>query len=708
MHHYRLGIDTGGTFTDFILAAPGEGIRLYKTPSTPDDPPAAVQEGLRQMSTELGLSIEAFVADCDLVILGTTVGVNALIEKKGVKTGLLCTRGHEDSLEIRLGHKEDGHRYDGDFPQAFILVPRALRVPVEERVISTGEVRVPLHEADVRRGVQLLKEAGVETIAVSFVWSFLHPEHERRAAEIIREEFPEVYLTLSVDVLPQIREYTRTSTTVVNAYIGPIIRQYVEQMEGLLRRLGYQREIRYMQSNGGLTSGRFLKDMAISALNSGPAAGPNAGLFFGEALGRRDIITVDMGGTSFDVSLSKDGKTDIAKDFDFLRYRIGVPMLQVETLGAGGGSIAGVNAMGLLQVGPESAGAQPGPAAYGRDGKRPTVTDALVVLGYLNPTALLGGRLQIDTAAARRTISTEVAAPLNLSVEQAALGIFKVVNANMVNGIRRVSIEKGYDPRDFALVIGGGAGPAHAGMLARELDIRTIIIPKVSSAFCAFGEILSDMKHTYLSSCVMRLSQMDYERANQLLAGMEARGRRELAEVGVTPEQISVQRSLDLRYVDQIHECQVDMPSVGLSDSGLASSDLASAAFSPQVIDHVAEAFHRRHEELYTYCERDNVIELINVESTVIGQVTRPQLPILARGQADPANPRHAQSGERPALFEELESFCMTPVFDGAKLLVGNVLHGPAIIEEETTTLVVFPGWQAQLQDPGAYVLTPL
>jgi N-methylhydantoinase A len=686
--NYRLGIDTGGTFTDFILAAPGEDIRLYKTPSTPHNPPAAVQEGLRQISADLGCSVEAFLDVCDLIILGTTVGVNALIEHKGAKTGLFCTKGHEDSLEIRLGHKEDGHRYDADFPQVVMLVPRVLRFPVDERVLSTGEVRAPLNEDDIHRGLRLFKDEGVEAIAVSFVWSFLRPDHERRAAEIIRAEFPEAYLTLSVDVLPQIREYTRTSTTVVNAYIGPIIKQYVERMEGFLHGLGYRHQVRYMQSNGGLTSGRFLMDKGIYALNSGPAAGPNAGLFFGEAFGSRDIITIDMGGTSFDIGLSKNGKTNIAKDFDFIRYRVGIPMLQVETLGAGGGSIAFVNQMGLLQVGPESAGAQPGPAAYGCGGKRPTVTDALVVLGYLNQEALLGGRLRIDAGAAHRTVAEGVAAPLKLSLEQAALGIFKVVNANMVSGIRRVSIEKGYDPRDFALVVGGGAGPAHAGRLAGELGIRAILIPKVSSAFCAFGEIISDLKHNYLSSCVTRVDHMDYARINGLFAEMEERGRQELTDAGVTAKQIAVHRSLDMRYVDQIHECQVDIPAVDLTQ---------------QNIGEIAEAFHRRHEELFTYCERDNLVEIINLEATVVGQVPRPQLPALRRGGADPSP---ARSGEWQAFFEECGGFLPTPVYDGAKLLGGNILQGPAIIEEETTTIVVFPGWQARLEDPGMFVMT--
>ena len=689
-HAYRLGIDTGGTFTDFILASAGEGIRLYKTPSTPHDPPIAVREGLQQIGADLGCSVADFLRDCDLVILGTTVGVNALIEHKGAKTGLFCTAGHEDSLEIRLGHKEDGHRYDADFPQATMLVSRALRFPVEERVLSSGEVRVPLNEADVRRGIRRFREERVEAVAISLVWSFLHPEHERRIAELVRAEMPGTYVTLSVDLLPQIREYTRTSTTVMNAYIGPIIRRYVERMEALLHDLGYANPVRYMQSNGGLTSGRFLADKGIYALNSGPAAGPNAGLFFHTGDRSRDIITVDMGGTSFDISLSKDGKTNIVKDFDFLRYRIGIPMLQVETLGAGGGSIAFVNGMGLLQVGPESAGAQPGPAAYGRGGQRPTVTDALVVLGYLNQEALLGGRLRIDAEAAWRVIAAGVAGPLKLDVERAAQGIFTLVNSNMVSGIRRVSIERGYDPRDFMMVVGGGAGPAHAGRLASELGIPTILIPKVSSALCAFGEILADMKHSYLSSSAVRLDAMDYAHLNDTFASMEMQGRHDLGSAGVTADAITISRSLDMRYVDQVHECQVDIPLEDLSASN---------------IDAIAEAFHTRHEELFTYCERDNTVEIMNLESTVVGKVARPQLPPLASGTSDPA---HAQSGERLAFFEENNAFVMTPVYDGARLLVGNVVVGPAIIEEITTSIVVFPGWQVRLDDPGVYVMTVL
>ena len=359
------------------------------------------------------------------------------------------------------------------------------------------------------------------------------------------------------------------------------------------------------------------------------------------------------------------------------------PCFRSRPLGAGGGSIAFVNRMGLLQVGPESAGAQPGPAAYGQGGQRPTVTDALVVLGYLNQEALLGGRLRIDAEAARRVIATEIAGPLKLDVERAAQGIFTLVNSNMVSGIRRVSIERGYDPRDFMMVVGGGAGPAHAGRLASELGIPTILIPKVSSAFCAFGEILADMKHSYLSSSAVRLDAMDYAHLNDTFAAMEMQGRHDLGSAGVAADAITISRSLDMRYVDQVHECQVDIPLEDLSASN---------------IDAIAEAFHARHEELFTYCERDNTVEIMNLESTVVGKVARPQLPPLASGTPDP-DP--AQSGERPAFFEENNAFVTTPVYDGAKLLVGNVVVGRPLLKKSRPQSWSFPAGRSGWTTPG-------
>jgi N-methylhydantoinase A len=676
---YRIGIDTGGTFTDFILVDPQGRVELFKTPSTPADPPLAIRNGLTAISERLGASPRDFLGRCDLIIHGTTVALNALIQLKGAKVGLLCTRGHEDSLEIRNGHKEDGHRYDFRYPAATMLVPRRLRVPVTERVLSDGSVRVPLVEDDVYRGIELFRRERVEAVGVSFLWSFAHPEHERRVGEILARELPDAYVTLSVDLLPQIREYTRTSTVAVNSYVGPGLARYIGSIESMLAELGYAGPIRYVQSNGGLTSGRVFARRAVSALNSGPAAGPSAALHHAKRLGHDDVLTLDMGGTSSDISLVRGGKVDLVKDVDIGRYRVGIPLVNVISIGAGGGSIAWIDQQGLLHVGPQSAEALPGPACYDRGGTEATVTDALVVLGYLNPTALLGGRMPIDAQAATTAVCRRVAEPLGISRERAAHGIFDVINANMIGGIRSVSIERGHDPRDFVLVAGGGATSAHAGRLAADLGISEVVIPRVASGLCAFGEAVADVKHTYLASYTVHFPALD------LFVQLEEQGRRELREEGFSDDEIYVERSLDMKYVDQVHECRVEIP--------VFEIDATRAA-------HIEDAFHRRHEALYTYCERDNTPELINIEVSVYGRSPR-----IGAPEASARAPRRPAGEERPCYFVEYGEYRPTPVFDAALLAVGDEIRGPAIVEEESTTIVVFPGSTLDLRRPDAYVM---
>ena len=357
---YRLGVDAGGTFTDFVLADAEGGVRLYKSPSTPHDPTEAISKGLGLIQEDTGLTPQDIISQCDLCINGTTVGLNALIQHKGAKTGLICTKGHEDSIEIRLGHKEDGYRYDADYPPAKMLVPRYLRRGVAERVVSDGSVKTPLNEDEVRAACELFIAEGVEAVAISFIWSVLHQDHERRAAEIVREMMPNAFLTVGSELYPQIREYTRTSTSIANAYLGPILKGYVDSIDQYFRDLGAEYPVRYFQSNGGLAIGQAMTDRSVYAINSGPASAPQAGLYVAKPFGFDNVISVDMGGTSFDITLTRGGSTNINKDIDFLRYRIGVPMIQVETLGAGGGSIGWIDEMGLLQVGPQSAGADPG------------------------------------------------------------------------------------------------------------------------------------------------------------------------------------------------------------------------------------------------------------------------------------------------------------------------------------------------------------
>jgi N-methylhydantoinase A len=683
---YRIGIDTGGTFTDLVVVDGDGRAELFKTPSTPAEPPLAIRNGLELIAERLGASTTDLLGRCDMIIHGTTVALNALIQLTGAKVGLFCTRGHEDSLEIRNGHKEDGHRYDFRYPAAPMLVPRRLRVPVTERVLSDGRVRTPLDDEDVYRGVELFRSEGVESVGVSFMWSFLHPEHERRVGEIVANELPDVHLTLSVDLLPQIREYTRTSTVAVNGYVGPKLAGYIGSIEAMLAELGYSKPIRYVQSNGGLTSGGVLARRAVTALNSGPAAGPSASLHYATGQGHRDVLTLDMGGTSSDISLVRDGKVDLVKDVDIGRYRVGVPLVNVISIGAGGGSIAWIDAQGLLHVGPQSAEAVPGPACYMRGGAEATVTDALVVLGYLSQTALLGGRMPIDARAAADAVEQRIAEPLGLSRERAALGIFEVVNASMIGGIRSVSVERGYDPRDFRLVAGGGATSAHAGRLAAELGIREVLIPKVASGLCAFGEAVAEVKHTYLASYTVQLPALDPERLNDLFLELERRGRDDLAAEGFADGDVWVQRSLDMKYVDQVHECSVELPVFEIT---------------PERVGEVEDAFHRRHEALYTYCERDNTPELINVEVNVYGRSPRPVVP-TAGATTGP----EGATAERLCYFEEDSGYRATPVLAGSHLAGDAVVRGPAIVEEETTTIVVFPGSTLRLPRPDLYVMT--
>ncbi|HIA60723.1 MAG TPA: hydantoinase/oxoprolinase family protein, partial [Pelagibacterales bacterium] len=585
--HYRLGIDAGGTFTDFVLADKTGNVKIYKTLSTPNEPTKAIENGLTLISEDLDVSPENIVSQSDLCINGTTVGLNALIQHKGSLVGLICTRGHEDSIEIRLGHKEDGYRYDPDYPPAVMLAPRYLRKGIRERVISNGTIKTPINEHDVREACKLFIDKDIKTIAVSFIWSVLNPSHEIRAAQIIKEMMPDAIITVGSELYPQIREYTRTSTAITNAYLAPILRSYVSAINEYFIGLGGENNVRYFQSNGGLATGKVMTDRSVYAINSGPASAPQAGLSVCNPFNYKNVITVDMGGTSFDITLTKDGNTNLNKNIDFLRYRIGIPMIQVETLGAGGGSIGWIDEMGLLQVGPQSAGSDPGPACYDKGGAEPTVSDANLILGYLNPDGLIGGKLPLSYEKALKSIEEKIAKPLSLSVEKAAYGMFIIVNNNMVNGIRRVSVERGYDPRDFVLVAAGGATGAHITALAAEMGINTVIVSKLSSGLCAYGQIISDVKYNYMATIPVRLDEnCDYGKINHLFKDIETKGKKHLKNDGFNEEEVDIYRSLEMRYLGQIHECTVNIESFEIDN---------------ETIEKVKEAFHKRHEELYTY-----------------------------------------------------------------------------------------------------------
>ena len=685
--HYRLGIDAGGTFTDFVLADKSGNIKIYKTPSTPDDPTKAIEDGLKIISKDLEINPSDIISQSDLCINGTTVGLNALIQHKGSPVGLICTEGHEDSIEIRLGHKEDGYRYDPDYPPAVMLSPRFLRKGIRERILSNGKVKISINEDDVREACKIFVDEGVSSIAISFIWSILNPSHEIIAEKIVREMMPNAFITVGSRLYPQIREYTRTSTAVTNAYLSPTLKSYVSAINEYFISLGGENNVRYFQSNGGLATGEVMTDRSVYAINSGPASAPIAGLSIANPFKYKNVITVDMGGTSFDITLTKGGSTNLNKNVDFLRYRIGVPMIQVETLGAGGGSIGWIDEMGLLQVGPQSAGANPGPACYSKGGEKPTVSDANLVLGYLNPDGLIGGKLPLNYENAFNSIEKNIAKPLGIEVEKAAYGIFTIVNSNMVNGIRRVTVERGYDPRDFVLVAGGGATGAHITALAKEMGIDTVIVSKLSSGLCAYGQIISDVKYNYMATIPTRLDSIKAaEIINKTFKEIESKGIEHLNKDGFEEKKINTYRSLEMRYVGQIHECTVNIDFFEITE---------------ETLQNIKEAFHNRHEELYTYSEKDSPVELVNIESTIYGRIDRPNYSELEnKGQIN-----DALKISRNLIFSEKGNALKTPVYDGNKLSPGNLIDGPAVVEEDTTTLVIENGWFLELHKNGTYII---
>ena len=685
--HYRLGIDAGGTFTDFVLADKSGNIKIYKTPSTPDDPTKAIEDGLKIISEDLEINPSDIISQSDLCINGTTVGLNALIQHKGSPVGLICTEGHEDSIEIRLGHKEDGYRYDPDYPPAVMLSPRFLRKGIRERILSNGKVKISINEDDVREACKIFVDEGVNSIAISFIWSVLNPSHEIIAEKIVREMMPNAFITVGSRLYPQIREYTRTSTAVTNAYLSPTLKSYVSAINEYFISLGGENNVRYFQSNGGLATGDVMTDRSVYAINSGPASAPIAGLSIANPFKYKNVITVDMGGTSFDITLTKGGSTNLNKNVDFLRYRIGVPMIHVETLGAGGGSIAWIDEMGLLQVGPQSAGANPGPACYSKGGEKPTVSDANLVLGYLNPDGLIGGKLPLNYENAFSSIEKNIAKPLGMEVEKAAYGIFTIVNSNMVNGIRRVTVERGYDPRDFVLVAGGGATGAHITALAKEMGIDTVIVSKLSSGLCAYGQIISDVKYNYMATIPTRLDSIKAaEKINKTFKEIESKGIEHLNKDGFEEKKINTYRSLEMRYVGQIHECTVNIDFFEITE---------------ETLKNIKEAFHNRHEELYTYSEKDSPVELVNIESTIYGRIDRPNYSELEnKGQIN-----DALKISRNLIFSEKGNSLKTLVYDGNKLSPGNLIDGPAVVEEDTTTLVIESGWFLELHKSGTYII---
>ncbi len=685
----RLGVDVGGTFTDLIYVDDEAGrILVHKLPSTPDDPSRGTVDGIKQLTEQA----EVTPGDLDQVFHGTTIATNIVIEHNGAKVGMLTTEGYRDILHIARHKKPFNFSNYQDLPwQAYPLARRRYRLPVPERITGDGEVLVPLDEERAREQVRKLKAGGVEAIAVCFLFSFLNPDHERRVADIVREEFPEAFLSVSSEVLPQYREYERFSTVALNAYVGPKVATYVRRLEDELRSMNVRTGVHLMTSGSGVSTAQGAIDRPVNLLMSGPVAGVVGGIWVGRQAGFDSVITLDVGGTSADIGLAQNGHLRMKHLLDTRvgPYQAMVPMVDVDTIGAGGGSIAYVDGGGIFRSGPRSAGAQPGPAAYDRGGTEPTSTDAMVNLGWLLAEDFLGGAMSLR-ADLSRTAFEPVAETLGMSVEEASMGAIQIASHSMVQSIEENSVRKGFDPRDFALVAEGGAGPAFAAHIAVEVGTPAVVVPPHPGVTAALGLLVTDEVYEYVTTTYQKLSALNAEELEARFCELEAQAAKQLEEDGIPQDRRVIERVADCRYLGQGYELRID---VGTEEVGPGDWS-----------DRVRARFHDAHEKEYSRRFEDSDIEIPNIRVRGIGLIPSFEMPTVERGEASPdAALRH----ERDAWFPvdgELRQVA-TRFYARDALKAGNRIEGPAVVNQYDTTTVIPPGLTAEVDDYGNIVI---
>lgn len=684
---YRIGIDVGGTFTDFLLAFGDGTAKIYKVLSTPEDPSDGLMNGLKEMARDLKISLAQFLKAVETIVHGTTVTTNAVLTYNGAKTGLLTTQGLRDALEMRRGIREE--QYNNRYTNVEPLVPRYLRRPVEERLDYMGKVVINFDPGSVEEALELFAGEKVEAIAICFMNSFVNKDHEELAAHLVREKMPDAYLTVSSTLFPSIRFYDRISTTVLNSYVGPVLRRYLHSLVAKLKEAGFAGTLLIMQSNGGVVAPEIAAEQAGVTLLSGPAGGPVAGITYSDIHGFEHCITVDMGGTSFDSALIKNKTPLVTSEGEINRLRLALPMLDIVTIGAGGGSVGWIDEGGLLRMGPQSAGAKPGPACYDLGGDLPTCTDADLVLGYLDPDYFAGGKMRLNYKKAAESIKTHIAERLNLNLYEAAAGMYNLINVNMAAGVREVTVKRGEDPRDFPLVVAGGAGPNHACMIALELEIPVIIIPKESSIFCAAGMLMSDLKHDFVRTYPTPLQDMDPAKFLNLYQEMEAEGNLLLLAEHIPEAMVEYCYHLDMRYVKQYHEVNVE----------LSRDDVYKCKQQ-----RIMQKFHYKHNYLYGYSLEDEgtPVELINMRLTCIGRTAKPRFLDEAYDGPDAAK---TLKSHRQVYLPHQRDFKNIPVFDGSRLRHGNRIEGPAIIEQVNTTTFITPEYSCTVDRYGSFVL---
>lgn len=670
----KLGIDIGGTFTDLVLYNPKSGqMTLEKTLTTYPDPAQGILNGINDLVKKRDLKLQ----EVDTIVHGTTLVTNAVIERKGAKTALITTKGFEDVLEIARELRYD--IYDTSLSVPEPLISRELRLGVEERVNAQGEVLNPLEDDELKQVVDNLVDEGVQSIAVSLLHAFTNPDHEKRVGNYIQANYPHIYYSLSTEIMPEIREYERTSATAMNAYVQPLTDDYLSKLKDELESMGFSGIINIMISSGRLTTIEIARKTPIQLLESGPAGGTVAGVFFGKLTSQEDLLTFDMGGTTAKASIINEGEPEITNQFEAARVHrfkkgsglpVRIPVIDMIEIGAGGGSIARVNNLGLLTVGPESATSQPGPACYNQGGEYPTVTDADLVLGYLNEDYFLGGTMTLNRAAAEEAIKRHIAAPLGISIEEAAMGIHTIVNENMANAARVHILEKGLDPRRYSMIAMGGAGPVHAFGVAKLLHAPRLIIPVGAGVISALGFLVSPTASEKISSYVCLLSEMDWDRVNKMIKTMRNEGLQFLERTGIKYSEAKTEILADMRYSGQGHEITVSIPAEELSEKS---------------IPELQKRFAREYGIRYGRTIDDMEIETVTWRVIVSGPS-----PELDPKRTNSTSSESAYKGTRPVYFPDLGTVKIAcPVYDRYLLKPGESFDGPAIIEETESTAVI-------------------
>ena len=695
---YLVGIDIGGTFTDCAIVDRAGKLLTTKVPSTPADFSRGMMDALDAGAQALGIGLDRFCRDIAFLSHGTTVGTNTIIQKKGAKVGLITTKGHEDAIHIMRGSRGYGgrdirkvvHFPETSKPQP--IVPKRLIRGVSERVDCFGEVVVELNENEAEAAIRNLVAEGVEAIAICFLWSFRNPDHELKVKKMVQRLAPSLFVTCSFDIAPKWGEYERVTATALNAYLGPVMSGYLHKLNSSLKKLGYAHGLQITQCGGGTVPVERAGEAPLLTLDSGPVSGVTASMFLGAAMGERNVITTDMGGTSFDVSIIHDGRPAYSFVANTDQYEYFLPKVDLQAIGAGGGSLVRVRPeTRTMTVGPDSAGAFPGPVCYGRGGKMPTVTDAQVVLGYLDPDNFAGGKMKLDKQSAADAIAA-VGAQIGMKPVECAAGICRIVELQMADVIRKVTVEKGYDPRDFVLFAFGGAGPAHAGVFARELGVKKVIVPqrKAASTWCAFGAAAADVLHIFEHSEIMP-TPVPARRINDALEALETKASALMKKESIAPGRQRFEFSLDVRHRGQINEVEVPLDSPRLKDG----YELP-----------LRKRFVRRYEKLYGRGSALAGAQLELVVARLRARALTPRPRLVSTRKNQRAIPSRAKRNSRSIYWSDLGRFRNTPVFDGEKLATGNRIRGPAIVETADTTVVVHPGRTLRLDALGNFEIT--